>query len=402
MRTRYKALVVAVGVAVIGRDVQAQQEFPQTLYWGAGLIDIPAAWVAPITGDFAINYSGKQFKIDPSRPKINYNDKLNSQLTFSMSFAGRVEAGVAAFSSNPEWGFFGQGLVVRQEDFKPKGGAMAWIPSVAVGVRNVGPYDKVDRFGVGYTLLPPTTQNEVDYVHVADSLHRNFQTNNTFYLVGTESFSIADFRSTWPDINLSVTAGYGNGLFSDDGELGGEYSSRSTGGFFWGVKSDVEPTRNTVLSLMLEHNAWDFNIGGSLMYRGIRAGLYATELGATKNPTSSAAGTYYNYPKVAFTIGWQSNVYALLRGEFLQSREAELQRRRQALVGEITKRQQRIAALELEINRYEAQNLLELEQRRQQAEAELRTEREALQRLEERLKRVEQQAPPPTTRPPQR
>src|SRR5215213_2516737 len=151
MRKRYTSLAVAAALTVLGRDVAAQQEFPQTLYWGAGLIDIPAAWVAPITGDFAINYSGKQFKIDPSRPKLNYSDKLNSQLTFSMSFIGRVEAGIAAMSSNPEWGFFGQGLVLRQDDFRPNGGIQGWIPSVAVGVRNAGPYDKVDRFGVGYS-----------------------------------------------------------------------------------------------------------------------------------------------------------------------------------------------------------------------------------------------------------
>ena len=42
----------------------------------------------------------------------------------------------------------------------------------------------------------------------------------------------------------------------------------------------------------------------------------------------------------------------------------------------------------------EAQNLLELEQRRAQAEQELRAEREALQRLEERLRRLEQNTPP--------
>jgi len=78
---------------------------------------------------------------------------------------------------------------------------------------------------------------------------------------------------------------------------------------------------------------------------------------------------------------------------------ARLERTRNELLAEITNRQQRIAALELELNRYEAQNLLELEQRRQQAEAELRQEREALRRLEERLRRVESQNP---QRPPQR
>ena len=100
----------------------------------------------------------------------------------------------------------------------------------------------------------------------------------------------------------------------------------------------------------------------------------------------------------AFTLGWQSNIFALLRGDFLQNRVAALDRERQQLLAAMEQRQQRIAALELEINRYEAQNLLELEQRRAQAEAELAAEREALRRLEERLRRIEQQqqpAPPP-------
>jgi len=81
----------------------------------------------------------------------------------------------------------------------------------------------------------------------------------------------------------------------------------------------------------------------------------------------------------------------------LDRRVAELERQRKLLTTEIAARQQRIASLELEINRYHAQNLLELEQRRAQAEQELRSEREALQRLEERLRKLEQDAPPSTT-----
>jgi hypothetical protein len=158
------------------------------------------------------------------------------------------------------------------------------------------------------------------------------------------------------------------------------------------------------LSLMAEDNSWDYNIGASAVYRGIRAGLYLTEIGggsAEPDPTDLGQSLVYGYQKVAFTVSWQSNVYALLRGEFLQSRAAQLERQRQALLAEIAERQQRIAALDLEINRYEAQNLLELEQRRVQAEEELRQERAALKALEDRLRRIEQIAPPPTTtRPP--
>jgi hypothetical protein len=205
-------------------------------------------------------------------------------------------------------------------------------------------------------------------------------------------------------VSLSISIGYGNGLFSEDGELGDAYAKNSTGGLFGGLKVDFTPTPNTVLSLMAENNAWDYNVGASLDWRGMRAGLYWTELGAgaarspSNTTTETAARALYNYSKFAFTIGLQSNIFALLKGDFLRTRVTQLERQREALLAEIQTRQQRIAALELEINRYEAQNLLELEQRRAAAEAELRAEREALQRLEERLRRIEERAPPPRRR----
>ena len=397
---RRSVATAALAAAVTAGAASAQQTYPQTIYWGAGLIDIPVAWAAPLTGDFAINYSGKTFERDPGAPKINYSDRLNSQLTFAAYFFGRVEIGIAAYSSNPEYGWFGQALLLNEESLRTRGGAFAWIPSIAVGIRNVGPYDQIDRFGVGYRLLPPTNTNP-NYQHVPDSLHLGFDTDESFYGVATKSFSLADLRPNWPDVNLSFSLGFGNGLFEDDGGLGARYASHETGGLFGGVKLGFAPTPNATVSVMLENNAWDYNAGASVEYRGLRAGLYFTELGTGgPEPTSTEEGAVlYNYSKVAFTLGWQSNVFALLRGDFLRGRVAELERRREALLAEIQTRQQRIASLELEINRYEAQNLLELEQRRAEAERQLREEREALQRLEERLRRIEQQQRPPANPP---
>ena len=395
-------IAAAVGLAALARPLAAQQTYPQTIYWGAGLIDIPVAWVAPLSGDFALNYSGKTFeKGDQTVTKINYNDQLNSQLTFSVSVFGRVEAGIAFYSSNPEYGFFGQALVLNEEDYRGRPGGW-FIPSIAFGVRGLGPYGQVDRFGIGYSLLPPDPGSP-NYRHVADSVHEEFDVSPTVYGVGTKSFSLADIRSGWPDVNLSISVGYGNGLFSDDGGLGDAYAKNSTGGLFGGLKVDFTPTPNAVLSLMAENNAWDFNVGASLDWRGMRFGLYWTELGAgsAQPPDTSrlgAARTIYNYSKFAFSLGLQSNIFALLKGDFLRARVTQLERQREVLLAEIQTRQQRIAALELEINRYEAQNLLELEQRRAAAEAELRAEREALRRLEERLERIERGAPPPRRR----
>ena len=394
-----------VSLAATG-TAHAQQEYPQSLYWGTGLIDIPVAPVQPITGDFAISYSGKSFEEDQTEPKLNYNNTINSQLTFAMSFIGRFEVGIAAFSSNPEQGFFGRGVILRQEDFAARGGIGRFVPSVAIGVRNVGPYEHIDRFGIGYKLLPPNGEDP-NAKHVASEVHEKFETANTLYGVATSGFSLADIRPNWPDVNLSVTVGYGNGLFKEDGDLGERYARHATGGLFYGLKTDFSPGKNMTLSLMAENNAWDYNLGGSLYWRGLRAGLYLTEIGGG----SSGAGegedslpeSLYNYSKMAFKIGWQSNIFALLRGDFLQNRAAQLERQRAELLAQIAARQQRIAALELEINRYEAQNLLELEQRRAQAEAELREEREALRRLEDRLRRIEQQnqgVTPPAGSPP--
>ena len=392
-------LVIALGALPATVLRAQQQEFPQTLYWGSGLIDIPVAWAPPLTGDFAVGYSGKRFRSDPVTTKLNYDDRLNSQLTFSAALFGRLEGGVAFFSSNPEYGFFVRGVLVREEDLANRGGLLSWLPAVAVGARNLGKYSHIDRFGVGYQLLPPTP-DDPDAQHVPDSLHLAFDTAPTLYAVATKSVSLNQLRESWPDIGLSVTVGAGNGLFSDDGGLGSAYARNATGGLFYGASMDFAATPDLRFTLLAENNAWDFNVGAAAAYRGIRAGVYITELGSGSSGDAAASRAFYNYRKVAFTLGWQSNVLALLRGDFLQKRADRLARERDQLVADIASRQRRVAALELELDRYEAQNLLELEQRRAAAETQLRNEREALRRLEDRLKRVEQQrGTPPSSRP---
>ena len=391
-------LAAALGAAPLVA-AGAQQDFPQTLYWGSGLIDIPVAWAPPLSGDFAVGYSGKRFRPDPIATKLNYSDRMNSQLTLSAAAFGRLEGGVAFFSSNPEYGLFVRGVLVREEDLAARGGALRWLPGIAVGARNLGKYGHIDRFGVGYRLLPPTP-DDPNARHEPDSLHLNFDTAPTLYAVATKSLVFDRLHG----MGLSVSVGAGNGLFKDDGGLGAAYAKHATGGFFYGAMADFPVTPDFRLAVMAENNAWDFNVGASAIYRGIRAGFYVTELGAGSSTTTLGGGLapqgFPNYRKVAFTLGWQSNVLALLHGDFLQKRAERLARERQELLASISERQRRVAALQLELDRYEAQNLLELEQRRAAAELQLRQERDALRRLEDRLKRVEQQrGPPPPPQP---
>lgn len=391
------ALLLTIPVsAVLPRVAKAQETYPQTLYWGAGLIDIPVAWVSPVTGDFAVNFSGKTFHGAKASPGFSVLDGLNTNGSISFSFFGRLEAGASLYSDNPEWGLFAQGLLLNEEDYRPKEGLVRWIPSVAVGMRNIGPYKHIDRFTQGYNLFPGSEANPGKQ-HEADLLHQNFDDNNTIYGVATKSFPLSELNPGWGKTMLSFTVGYGNKLFKDDGGIGAAYASNSWNGAFGGVKADFFPSAHSTVSLMAENNSWDYNVGVAYEWRGLRAGAYWTEIGSSRADTLSAASKLYGYSKFSFTLGWQNNVLALLRGHALERRVAELERQRLLLTTEIGARQQRIASLEQEINRYQAQNLLDLEQRRSQAEQELRSEREALQKLEERLKKLEQDAPPGST-----
>jgi hypothetical protein len=307
----------------------------------------------------------------------------------SAAALGRLEGGVAFYSSNPEYGFFVRGVLVSEEDLNLRGGALKWFPALAVGMRNLGKYSHIDRFGIGYALLPPTPQDP-DAKHEPDSLHLGFDTAPTLYVVATKSMVLNQFHG----MGLSVTLGGGNGLFSDDGGLGASYAKNATGGFFYGAMAEFPVTPDFRVNVMLENNAWDFNLGASAVYRGLRAGFYVTELAAGSSESSSSSLSperYYNYRKIAFTLGWQSNLLGLVRGDFLQKRADRLAHEREQLLVDIDDRQRRVAALQSELDRYEAQNLLELEQRRAAVETQLRQEKETLRRLEDRLKRLEQQ-----------
>ena len=396
MMHRCSAVVaLALGVASSAR---AQQTYPQTLYWGSGLVDVPVAWVSPISGDFALGVSGKTIEGSRISSGFGLGDGLNANSALSFSFLGRAEVGFSVYSDHPEWGLFGRALILDEEDFRGKNGLAGWVPSLAVGLLNVGPYSKIDRFALGYRLAPGTASHP-SRQHLADSLHQNFSTGETVYGVATKSFILSDLGESMPNIGLSLSLGYGNGLFEDDGGLGDAYAKHSTGGLFGGVKMDVFPSPRTVLSFLAENNAWDYNLGMVFGYRGLQAGMYWTEVGSGSAPDVSPMP--YNYNKFAFSLGWQSNAMALLRGNVLQDRVAELERERQSLLAELGARQGRIALLELEIERYRAQNVLDLEQRRAQAETELRAEREALRRIEERLRRLEQNTPPGDPRSPE-
>lgn len=395
--------VVAV-VALAPGHLRAQDEFPQTTRWGSGLIDIPVAWVSPITGDFGLTLSGESFETNPGIPE--YRRHWNSQGSLDVAFFHLAEVGISSYTTDPEHGLYGQLLLLNQDTFHS--GLLRFLPSVAFGVRNVGPYHHIDRFGMGYYLAHNPGTGSAPLLAL-DSLHQGFETGNTVYGVATKSVALGSLRPGWSDIALSFTLGMGNGLFSNHGTLPvASYASSHTGGIFFGVKGDIRPSVNTLLSVMVENNAWDYNVGASLSYRGLRASAAVMDLtaGGQQIVLGNSATALYNYRHFTFSFGWQNNVLALVRGDFLADRAAQLQKQRDVLLAEIGRREARIAQLQAEIRRYEAQNLLELEQRRARAQQELETEAAHLKQLQERLRRIQgetpggEPTPPPPAAPP--
>ncbi len=404
MNTLVRAATAVVGLVLVAGVAHAQEEFGQTRFWGSGLIDIPTAWVEPVTGDFSLNYSGSSYQTSSRFPQ--YSSSLNSKLSLNTSLFSRLQLGVSLLSTNPEQSFYGQLVALREED--TKGSGLAFLPSLAIGVRNVGPYSRIDRFGLGYSNQINPAGGTAPVIR-ADSTHQSFSTGNTVYGVATKNVSLQEIKASWPDVNVSATIGYGNGLFKDHGTLPTKYyAADATGGLFYGISTSWRPSTNTLISIMGENNAWDFNAGASLDWRGLRAGIDVIDLGGGSQKLNPAipATALYHYTKFAFTIGWHSNVFALLNGKFLEDRAAALRKERDGLLADISKRQTRIAELQGLVKQYEAQNLLELEQRRAAAQTELQQETEALRRLEDRLKRIEAQQgssppPPPQTSKPQ-
>ena len=396
--------VALVGLVLTAGVASGQEEFGQTRFWGSGLIDIPTAWVEPVSGDFSFNYSGSSYQTSSQFPQ--YNSSLNSKLSLNTSLFSRLQLGVSLFSTNPEQAFYGELVALREAD--TKGGPLAFLPSLAVGVRNVGPYSKIDRFGLGYSDQINPAGGTAPVIR-ADSTHQSFSTGNTVYGVATKNVALQELNASLPDMNISATVGYGNGLFSNHGNLPTKYyAADATGGLFYGLAAAWRPSTNVLFSVMGENNAWDFNAGASVDWRGLRAGIDVIDLGGGSQKINPAipATALYHYTKFAFTLGWHSNVFALLNGKILEDRAAALKKERDGLLADISKRQTRIAELQGLVKQYEAQNLLELEQRRAAAQTQLQQETEALRRLEDRLKRIESQQgstppPPPQTSTPQ-
>ena len=405
MAARGRAWVVVtvacpIAVAAFRSPLGAQgiEPYPQTLQFGAGYINVPAAWVSRRSADTWLTMSAKDLPSFEGPSKNSLASRLNSNLALDTHWAGRVSVGASLYSQNPEWGLFGQALLVRDGDFGSE-----WVPAFAIGVRNLGSYDHEDRFLIGHDVA---LDSNGEYDEIVVERYQDFDTAPTFYAVATKEFPLSAYDERGRAV-LSVSIGYGNGLFRDDGGLGDQYNNSGTiaRGLFLASRAVIHPWANTTITVMAENDGWDWNAGLVADWRGVSLGIYGTELEAGRRQGAAEGFNVYNYTKFNIALGYTGNVRDISHGVVLRARVSELTREQNRLRAEISSRERRIKSLEGQLAEAQEGEIAQLERRRLQLETEVQAEREAIRRATERLRVLEQggagrPVPPPPTKPP--
>jgi len=385
------ACATSAALAATTSEAQQVEPYPQTLQFGAGHINTPAAWVSRRTADSWITLSAKDLPSFGDPSKNSLASRLNTNLALDTHWGGRVSIGASLYSQNPEWGAFGQALLIRDGD-------LGFLPALAVGARNVGRYKHEDRFLIGHDVA---LDSSGAYDDVVGKRYLDFKTSPTLYAVATKDIPLSDY-SAGGRTSMSLSVGYGNGLFREDGGLGDQYNSSGTiaRGLFLGSRFIVHPSANSSLTLLAENDGWDWNAGVVAEWRGVTLGLYGTELEAGGRDGEDEGFNVYNYTKFNFAVGYTGNVRDISRGVVLRSRITELSREQGRLRAEVASRERRIKRLETQLAGARQSELARLEGRRQQLELEVQAEREAIRRATERLKQLEQGGTrPPATKP---
>ena len=361
--------------------------YPSTLTYGTGLIDIPVAWVSPNSGDVWATASGKIVNYCGPVCTINFADKFNTNFSIDTHWMQRFSVGLSVYSQNPNYGFFGQALVLEQQPAK------AW-PSIAVGFRNLGPDTHEDRFLVGNDIYVSPTGGITDTV---PGYAKHFHTTPTVYAVATREITAGANGAA------SISVGYGSGIFHDDGKLGRNYNDKGTivKGLFLGARYALRTSPNSDVTILAENNGWDWNAGVVGSWRGLSLGVYGTELEeGGKDPSKGSLYTVYNYTKFNVSLGYSGNLHDIAHGTILRARIGELEQEQLRLRAQISQRQHKIEELQVSLSKAQGGELAEVAKRREQLDAQIQEEQEAIKRAEERLNQLQGGSPPPTTTPP--
>jgi hypothetical protein len=273
------ALALALPAApVLSGQLSGQRtKMPSTLRYGSGLLDVPVAGVLPhlaVTGTF----SAFRLNLD-STPLVGEAGAVlasggrwegwMSDASVAVGLFNRLELGASLQSfGDPDSGGTMVGGFGRLALLRPEERGLG----VAVGGRYVSSPSFSSTTGQKSYLPPrlgfPDSRFRKEYG--GEKLATNFSP----YLVVSALMGGLDSRLL-PRHDLTLTLGYGSGMFNAGEELTDWYSFNDSEGFFAGTALHILLREGAVLALMGEYNGFDVNVGAQVDIGGLRLGAFA-------------------------------------------------------------------------------------------------------------------------------
>jgi hypothetical protein len=270
-------LVGAATLVVVGTGSGQTTKMPSTLRYGSGYLDVPMASVLP---HLAVTGTASGFRVDVEQTAIT---PAESAWFYDGSVAiglfDRVEVGTTLQSFNDAtsggnmWGGFGRVAILRPRDQGL---------GIAGGVQWVSGPDYGD----------PTRNHQSPRLGFPDPRfyeeNSGVQTELTLYGV-TSVFLRGLPTPILPDYDVTISIGYGNGMFLEGNRLD-FYDHASSRGWFVGGAGHLSITETALLHIIGEWNGFDVNMGAQLDLGGFRVGghvlgaNYWTDVGAFRSP----------------------------------------------------------------------------------------------------------------------
>ena len=262
---------LALALVVSAQAVTAQHlRMPTTLRYGSGLLDIPVASVLA-HGALSLSYSG--FKLSTDRTIMldrsgrvaghkDGTDKWLSDGALAIGLFNRVEIGAS----------------IQHFDDEENGGNMfggfariSLLPAsmqrfaLAAGAR----YVTSPGYGAGFMDVQPGRLGHPDYrVLKSPSGGDDFSSNLSPYVVATANAVSSG------SVDMTLTAGWGMGMFSAGSDLD-FYSSGGSGGLFGGAGLHFAIGGGRLMHLIAEHNGFEMNAGLQVDLGNVMVGAFS-------------------------------------------------------------------------------------------------------------------------------
>lgn len=273
----FVGLLGAVFALVAASGVRAQTTMPSTLRYGSGYFDVPTAGVLPHRA-ISATYSGFRVSVD----RVVLTDAAGKGVAYGGAFSQWSSDAAVAI------GLFDRvevGASFQNFAASDKGGTMAGgFGQVAV----LSPRRTGVGLGVGarfvtspsYEGVAPAANFQPPRLGFPDQRFREQyaagveEVSTTFspYAVAT-AYLMGIGGAPLPQYDVSVTLGYGLGMFQGGRDLKW-YSFASSKGLFAGSALHIEVGEGRILNIVGEWNGFDLNAGAQVDVGGIRVGVY--------------------------------------------------------------------------------------------------------------------------------